>query len=725
MLLLLLLQIVLSKAVSFDSRSILLNGKQEIILAGTIHYPRSTPDMWPELFAETKAAGLNAIDTYVFWDQHEAQRGKYNFEGSLDLVKFIKEAEKAGLYVILRIGPYVCAEWTLGGIPLWVRELPGVEFRTINEPFQNAMASFVSHVVDLVKPLLFDNKGPIIMLQIENEYGNIQSDYGVNGQKYIEWAVDFAQNQTDSALWFVCQQNNVPKVLNTCNGFYCDNWIGDRPFTAQMAGWTENWTGWFQRWGESRPSRPAEDIAFAVARFIARGGTYIGYYMWHGGTNFGRTGGGPFITTTYDYDAPLDEFGNRNEPKFSHLSQLHRILGEYSSVLLSTKPIVNRPQNAIEIHTYENKGKKIVFLSNYDSSNDVELNFQGKAFKLPKWSVTLVDENLQVLFCTSKTTVPSTKVIYEPISSLANFSYRPEPVGIHNRTTPITNKYPLEQISAAGPNSDYLLYATSVLISGKDASISIDLRNVQDLATIFLDDEFVTDLAFEQVSVSLPNRNIGKDQKRTLYIYSQTVGLANYGSFLNRYKRGLQGPIKVNGVDVTKSVWMHQVGLFGENEGFSKAANQFTPKNDGKVARWGWYAATFDVKIEAASKFALDLASMGKGEVWINDQSLGRYWNITGTGMLSNKKAFVTQQTPFQRPQSFSSLHFVHSLQESGCNYAGTYSDSKCRGDPLSPSQRFYHIPKAWLKPQNNKIVFWAQQEGDLSQVKVVKVIRQ
>jgi beta-galactosidase GanA len=141
-----------------------------------------------------REAGLNAIDTYVFWNEHEQERGQYDFvSAGRDLRLFLQLAHEQGLYVVLRIGPYVCAEWNYGGFPYWLREVPGIDFRTWNAPFMQEMSRFVEHTVGHVKDLFYQNGGPIILLQIENEYGLVEKEYGEEGHRYIEWAAEFAQ----------------------------------------------------------------------------------------------------------------------------------------------------------------------------------------------------------------------------------------------------------------------------------------------------------------------------------------------------------------------------------------------------------------------------------------------------------------------------------------------------------------------------------------------------
>lgn len=165
----------------------------------------------------------------------------------------------------------------------------------------------------------------IILAQVENEYGWLEKEYGQPGAQYASWAAAMANNLGVGIPWIMCSQDNIYTVIDTCNGFYCDNWIAGHQamFTNQPSLFTENWSGWFQDWSVAKPTRPAQcvitlphpqyavhliadrDLAFSVARFIARGGTHNNYYMWHGGTNFARWSGGPFIVSSYDYDAPL------------------------------------------------------------------------------------------------------------------------------------------------------------------------------------------------------------------------------------------------------------------------------------------------------------------------------------------------------------------------------------------------------------------------------------
>uniref|UniRef100_M8BEG8 beta-galactosidase n=1 Tax=Aegilops tauschii TaxID=37682 RepID=M8BEG8_AEGTA len=276
--------------------------------------------MWPGLIQKAKDGGLDVIQTYVFWNGHEPVKGQYYFSDRYDLVRFVKLAKQAGLYVHLRIGPYVCAEWNFGGFPVWLKYVPGISFRTDNGPFKAEMQRFVEKIVSMMKSeRLFEwQGGPIIMSQVENEFGPMESVGGSGAKPYANWAAKMAVATNTGVPWVMCKQEDAPDpVINTCNGFYCDYFTPNKKNKPAM--WTEAWTGWFTSFGGAVPHRPVEDMAFAVARFIQKGGSFVNYYMYHGGTNFGRTAGGPFIATSYDYDAPIDEFGIPADPKVYHL----------------------------------------------------------------------------------------------------------------------------------------------------------------------------------------------------------------------------------------------------------------------------------------------------------------------------------------------------------------------------------------------------------------------
>ncbi|XLR40997.1 hypothetical protein S83_025657, partial [Arachis hypogaea] len=462
---------LLCATVDYDHRALLIDGKRRVLISGSIHYPRSTPEMWPDLIQKSKDGGLDVIETYVFWNQHEPVRGQYNFEGRNDLVRFVKAVAAAGLYVHLRIGPYVCAEWNYGGFPLWLHFIPGIKFRTNNEPFKAEMKRFTAKIVDIMKQekLYASQGGPIILSQIENEYGNIDGPYGAAGKSYINWAASMATSLDTGVPWVMCQQADAPDpIINTCNGFYCDQFTPNSNKKPKM--WTENWTGWFLSFGGATPRRPVEDIAFAVARFFQRGGTFQNYYMYHGGTNFDRTSGGPFIATSYDYDAPIDEYGIIRQPKWGHLKDLHKAIKLCEEALIATDPTISSPGPKLEVAVYKTGDKCAAFLANDNDNSDATVKFNGNSYQLPAWSVSILPDCKNVVLNTAKInsasmissfTTESSKADTSLEASTSGWSWISEPVGI-SKADSFAKIGLVEQINTTADRSDYLWYSLSV-----------------------------------------------------------------------------------------------------------------------------------------------------------------------------------------------------------------------------------------------------------------------
>uniref|UniRef100_A0A0E0CY79 Beta-galactosidase n=1 Tax=Oryza meridionalis TaxID=40149 RepID=A0A0E0CY79_9ORYZ len=503
--------------VTYDHRAVVIDGVRRVLVSGSIHYPRSTPDMWPGLIQKSKDGGLDVIETYVFWDIHEPVRGQarttlsqlllsttarsvvlhliYDFEGRKDLVRFVKAVADAGLYVHLRIGPYVCAEWNYGGFPVWLHFVPGIKFRTDNEAFKAEMQRFTEKVVDTMKGagLYASQGGPIILSQIENEYGNIDSAYGAAGKAYMRWAAGMAVSLDTGVPWVMCQQSDAPDpLINTCNGFYCDQFTPNSKSKPKM--WTENWSGWFLSFGGAVPYRPAEDLAFAVARFYQRGGTFQNYYMYHGGTNFGRSTGGPFIATSYDYDAPIDEYGMVRQPKWGHLRDVHKAIKLCEPALIAAEPSYSSLGQNTEATVYQTADNSIcaAFLANVDAQSDKTVKFNGNTYKLPAWSVSILPDCKNVVLNTaqinSQVTTSEMRSLgssaqdtddssITPELATAGWSYAIEPVGI-TKENALTKPGLMEQINTTADASDFLWYSTSIVVKGDEPYLNGSQSNL-------------------------------------------------------------------------------------------------------------------------------------------------------------------------------------------------------------------------------------------------------
>lgn len=702
---------VVTASVTYDHKALIINGQRRILISGSIHYPRSTPEMWPDLIQKAKDGGLDVIQTYVFWNGHEPSPGNYYFEDRFDLAKFVKLVQQAGLYVHLRIGPFVCAEWNFGGFPVWLKYVPGISFRTDNEPFKAAMQKFTAKIVSVMKAeKLFQSQGgPIIMSQIENEYGPVEWETGAPGKAYTKWAAQMAVGLNTGVPWVMCKQEDAPDpVIDTCNGFYCENFTPNKNYKPKL--WTENWTGWYTDFGSAIPLRPAEDIAFSVARFIQNRGSFVNYYMYHGGTNFGRTSSGLFIATSYDYDAPIDEFGLLNEPKWGHLRDLHKAIKQCEPALVAVDPTVKLIGNNLEAHVYNtNSGACAAFLANYDTKSAATVTFGNGKYDLPPWSISILPDCKTVVFNTAKVGAKSSVRSFTPVNSALDWqSYTEEPASSSSDDS--NTAYALrEQVSVTRDSSDYLWYLTDVNISPNEGFIKngqspvLTVMSAGHVLHVFVNGQFSgtvygglgnPKLTFsDNVKLKVGNNKIS--------LLSVSVGLANVGTHFETWNVGVLGPVTLKGLnegtrDLSKQKWSYKVGLKGE------ALSLYTTSGSSSVS-WAqgsslakkqpltWYKATFNAPA-GNDPLALDMTSMGKGEIWVNGQSIGRHW-----------PAYIAQGSC------------------NNCNYAGTYTDKKCRAYCGKPSQTWYHIPRAWLKPSGNFLVVLEEWGGKPNWISLVK----
>ena len=311
-----------------ENGKFLLDGKPFQIISGELHYPRVPRAYWRARLRMAKAMGLNAITTYVFWNVHEPRPGVYDFTGQNDIAEFIREAQSEGLYVILRPGPYVCAEWEWGGYPAWLLKDHSIVVRSTDPKFMDPTRRWLLRLGKELAPLQIANGGPIIAVQVENEYGSFGKDHAYMEQIHHDlldagftkaqlYTADGADQLPDGSL------PELPAVINFGTGDAKNDFAKLhklRPNGPFMNG--EYWAGWFDHWGEKHHTTDAQKQADELA-WILQQGYSISIYMFHGGTSFGWMNGANSNgknyepdTTSYDYDAPLDESG-RTTPKFS------------------------------------------------------------------------------------------------------------------------------------------------------------------------------------------------------------------------------------------------------------------------------------------------------------------------------------------------------------------------------------------------------------------------
>ena len=372
-------------------KTFLLNGQPFVVKAAEVHYPRIPRPYWEHRIKMCKALGMNTLCLYVFWNIHEQQEGVFDFTGNNDVAAFCRLAQKNGMYVIVRPGPYVCAEWEMGGLPWWLLKKKDIRLRERDPYFMERVKIFEQKVGEQLAPLTIQNGGPIIMIQVENEYGSYGEDKpyvseirdclreiyrptpqplpigrGVDSSSeekvttplphregpgeglflfQCDWSSNFEKNGLDDLTW----------TMNFGTGANIDQQfrrLGElRPNAPKMC--SEFWSGWFDKWGARHETRPAKDMVDGMDEMLSKGISFS-LYMTHGGTSFGHWAGAnspgfaPDVTS-YDYDAPISEYGHAT-PKFW---ELRKMMQKYSDKKLPSVP--KAPMPIITVPKFELK----------------------------------------------------------------------------------------------------------------------------------------------------------------------------------------------------------------------------------------------------------------------------------------------------------------------------------------------------------------------------------
>ncbi|CAL9104789.1 unnamed protein product [Musa textilis] len=613
---------------------------------------------------------------------------------------------------------------------------------------------------------LFESQGgPIILSQIENEYGPVEYYGGAAAKNYVTWAAQMAVGLNTGVPWVMCKQDDAPDpVINACNGFYCDYFSPNKPYKPTL--WTEAWTGWFTAFGGPVPHRPVEDLAFAVARFIQKGGSFVNYYMYHGGTNFGRTAGGPFISTSYDYDAPIDEYGMQfffnncaisfrkkctvfflawgweddkvvithlenylgeilgnlfkikrrlvviqsplsllRQPKWGHLRDLHKVIKMCEPALVSGDPTVTKLGNYHEAHVYRSKtGACAAFLSNFNPYSYASVTYNGMKYNIPSWSISILPDCKTAVFNTAKVGAPTSQIKMTWVHRFSWESFSEDTNSLGDNS--FTKDGLVEQISMTWDRTDYLWYTSYVNIDSNEQFLKngrypfLTVMSAGHSMHVFINGERAG-----TVYGSLDNPKLTFTGNVKLWagsnkisILSVTVGLPNVGNHFETWNAGVLGPVTLEGLnegkrDLSSQKWIYQIGLRGESLSIHTLSGSSSVEWGGASTKQPltWYKAFFNAPA-GNEPLALDMSSMGKGQIWINGQSIGRYWPAY--------KAYGSCDR---------------------CDYRGTYNEKKCQTNCGEPSQKWYHVPRAWLNPTGNLLVVFEEWGGDPTGISMVK----
>jgi len=693
-----------AKPLTWDARSFRIDHQRELMISGEIHFARSPRELWPVILDNSAACGLNWIASYVFWNWHEIERDRFDFTGDRDIRHFIDLCAQRNLKVFLRIGPYCCAEWNYGGFPPYLRDEPGVVFRTFNQPFMNRVEKYFDRLIAEIRPCLASHGGPVHLVQVENEYANVAKRYGKDGHRYIRWIADVTQKLGVDVPLLMCETGDtaLPGVLSAMNGFHIDqrrvdHQRADQPDVPLV--WTEFWTAWYDTWGYQHHCREPQNIAFHLLDFIGRGGSAWNYYMWHGGTNFGRTS--MYLqTTSYDFGAPLDEFGGVTA-KGVFLAEIHKLLRDHQELLLAGERVIDR---------------HCITWSLGDRKLSMEIDSEAL-------SVRVLDGNEKALLDTSADfrrisgKFPQPK--WESLAPLEGWQSWPEPMPSDRRDAPKLAPEPVEQLLLTGDQSDYCWYSAEIQ-ADRDGVHSLNLDRCGDVLTIYIDGHHVArtqpPLAENRgptVSVETPiigaevnsleqqfshfsqqfSLQLGKG-KHQLDILTASLGLIK-GDWqislpMQFERKGIWQPVSLDGNSIKS--WSIRPCLAGELLGVDRDTSKvpWEPLKSPKPC--AWHRVRFDLSaadLAAGHDFRLDASGLGKGMIFINGRSIGRHWLIEGRGYGSDDTWHLPQP-------------------------AGLYIERD--GEP---TQRYYHVPRAWLKPHNELLIFEEYETAVTSKVRL------
>ena len=529
-----------------------LDGKPFQILSGAIHYSRVPRAYWRDRFRKARAMGLNTVETYVFWNLHETSPGVFDFSGQNDIAEFIREAQQEGLFVILRPGPYVCAEWEFGGFPAWLLHEPGMEARSNNPAFIADVSRWFHRLGRELAPLQSENGGPIVAVQVENEYGSFGSDHEYMEQihhilvdsgfsKAMLYTADGADELPNGSL------PELPAVINFGTGNAKTEFAKLaklRPNAPRMCG--EYWDGWFDHYGDKHHTASGKAEAEELKWMIGQG-ISVNLYMFHGGASFGWMNGANSNgenyepdTTSYDYDAPVSEDG-----------------------ALSYK---------------------------FDLFRDVISKATGITPPSPP--------------------APTPLRTYSPVSLSCGPS-------IWDRLPAPVESNQVQSMEDVGQAYGYILYRTTIP-AAQSGELHID--QLHDFAQIYLDGTLVGTLDRRLDQSSLPIKVTHPGAR--LDILVENTGRVNFGRKFIYERAGITRQVLLGNTPLTG--WKIYPLPMRDVSAVEFQSDECTGAR--------FFGAKFDVD-EPADTY-LDVRALGKGQVFVNGQPLGRFWNVGPQGAL-------------------------------------------------------------------------------------------
>lgn len=557
-----------SSAFEIKDGDFLMKGKSFQILSGELHYLRIPHQYWRHRLQMIKALGLNTVATYVFWNAHETEPDVWDFEGDKNLAEFIKIAGEEGLYVILRPGPYACAEWEFGGYPWWLQNVEGLELRRDNDLFLEYTKKYLNRLYQEVGQQQITQGGPIIMVQVENEFGSYVSQRtDIPVAEHISYNTKIKDQLvnagfevpffTSDGTWLF-EGGAIKGVLPTANGENNVNSLkkavdqfnnGKGPYMV-----AEFYPGWLAHWNEPHPFVDPSSVARQTEIYLQNNISF-NFYMAHGGTNFGFTSGANYDKdhdiqpdlTSYDYDAPVSEAGWVT-PK-------------------------------------------------YDSIRDVISKYLDYKLPPPPKQYPVIE-------------IPFIK--FSTVTNLLEWGRKDSPVKSNN---PLT----FEQLNQG---YGYVLYSRHF---NQPISGPLEIKGLRDFATVYVDGCKVGELNRYDRSYSI---DVDIPFNSTLDILVENMGRINYGAEIVHNTKGIISPVTINGFEITGD-WemyklpMNQVPVI--ESGLKLNISNVNYQKD-LIGKPVLYIGNFHLD-ETGDTF-INMERWGKGIVYINGHHIGRYWKV-------------------------------------------------------------------------------------------------
>jgi hypothetical protein len=566
-----------------------------------MHPPRMARADWAPLLRQARADGLNHVQIYTFWNFHELERGHVDFSAGTrrDLGGFFTEAAKAGLFVNVRIGPYVCAEWDGGGLPLWLSAVANFTCTRCADPvWQEQMGGFVRAVAAVMRPFLARVGGPIVMAQIENEL------HLGPGDPYVAWCGVLAASLDLGIPWVMCNGASASNTINACNGRRCSDpgQYADTHaalFPGQPLMWTEDWS-FFATWGNAVADESGPTWASRIGNWFALGAAHHNYYMYYGGNHI-ENWGGASLTNRYGDGSNLHSDTLPNEPKRSHLARMHGALAAMSDALMGA-PIVPRADapkvDGWKLFAFEYGAA--AFLQN-TAGRAINATFRGRAVSVPAFSTSFLLGNATLF---NSATVDAAGIAcnrtYTPLTALwlapgggggdaggwESWAEAPPPPFPAATPPTVHADTPPEQLGLTRDRSAYLYYsatlppctAASGTTTAAAAAVNLTLQTIESSAFImYVDGKFAAAAddhtkGGKRVTLALPlppcppappaaplaSSAAAAPAARQLLLLSSSLGIQNFGmpdggpgdlSNPLNFKKGILGDVLLVGAD--------------------------------------------------------------------------------------------------------------------------------------------------------------------------------